>query len=607
VETGEGSEEGLLNELHRLRKRVRELEGGAAGHFRAEEDLPKVREILEDVTFSNTVALARKVRERTEELTRANEELLAEITERRRAESALSWELSVSKATAALSRELICPGLSVEEISDAVLRCAKHLTKSEYGYVSFIDPRTAENVSYTGPDIMGLECRLQEGVSRIAFPPAPDGRYPGLWGHALNTRAAFLTNSPAEHEAFRGLPEGLVSIRNFLAAPVLIGEELVGQLALANAPAGYRPRELEAAERLAGLFAMALHRNRVEAALKEAMARAEDEKAKSEAIVQCLGDGVSIQDREFRILYQNTHHIALHGHRVGEYCYEAYAGRDAVCDACPVAMAMEDGNVHSAEMTKNLPDGKLSVEITASPLRDAAGRTGGGIEIVRNITKRREMEDALRRTAKEREMLLKEVHHRVKNNLAVIASLLSLQSGQVEDVRARGLFRESQSRVHSVSLIHEKLYRSEDLKKINFKEYLRDLSARVFRTFGAESSSVSLAMEVEEAALDVDVVIPCGLIVNELLSNALKYAFPDGRKGQVQVRFSHAVDGLCTLSVRDNGVGLPGGLDVLRAGTLGMQIITSLVEQLEGSVEVLRARGTEFRVSFKDRGCCAAL
>ncbi len=202
----------------------------------------------------------------------------------------------------------------------------------------------------------------------------------------------------------------------------------------------------------------------------------------------------------------------------------------------------------------------------------------------RDITVSRRAEDQIRSSLREKEVLLKEIHHRVKNNLQIICSLLSLQASEIEDPNAGQTFKESQDRVKAMALIHERLYQSGDLAKIDFAGYVRNLTGHLLRSYKVDSKTVRLNLDVAPVPMSLDVAIPCGLIINELVSNALKYAFPHGKSGEIIVRFGEGAGQMLMLHVSDTGVGLPEGTDPERSESLGLKLVRSLTEQLDGTV-----------------------
>jgi two-component sensor histidine kinase len=218
--------------------------------------------------------------------------------------------------------------------------------------------------------------------------------------------------------------------------------------------------------------------------------------------------------------------------------------------------------------------------------------------IVRDVTERKQAEKQIKASLKEKEVLLKEIHHRVKNNLQIISSLLKLQSRSIKDEQTLAMFNESQSRIRTMALIHESLYQSNDLSRINFAEYIQKLVANLLRSYEINSSAIKPVINVDNVLLEIDVAVPCGLIINELVSNSLKYAFPSGKEGKIQVDFYSENERNFTLTVSDNGVGLPKNLNILETKTLGLQLVNNLVDQLEGTVKNNIDGGTEFRITF---------
>ncbi len=219
-------------------------------------------------------------------------------------------------------------------------------------------------------------------------------------------------------------------------------------------------------------------------------------------------------------------------------------------------------------------------------------------ELKAEIVRRQQAETQIRASLREKEVLLKEIHHRVKNNLQIISSLLNLQAEQMGGPENLGMFRESQDRVQSMALIHEKLYQSEDLARVDFSEYIQGLVSYLLRSYASQAGRVRPVVEVEEIFLGIDTAIPCGLVINELVSNALKYAFPDGRSGEVRVALRSDGEDRFTLTVGDDGVGFPDELDFRNTESLGLQLVITLVDQLEGSIELDRSGGTEFKMDF---------
>lgn len=205
---------------------------------------------------------------------------------------------------------------------------------------------------------------------------------------------------------------------------------------------------------------------------------------------------------------------------------------------------------------------------------------------------------------KEKETLLKEIHHRVKNNLQLIQSLLNIQSSYIKDEFSLGKFRESIERVRSMALIHEKLYLSTDLSKIDFTEYLESLVSQLFVSYNInpERISVNIHIDASHKEMDINVAVPCGLMINEMLTNCFKYAFPNNKKGKIELTYhSKKVTGhksKNTIIVKDNGIGFPKNMDPEKMPTLGMQLITTLVEQIEGKLEVMNQDGAGLLVNF---------
>jgi len=216
--------------------------------------------------------------------------------------------------------------------------------------------------------------------------------------------------------------------------------------------------------------------------------------------------------------------------------------------------------------------------------------------ILRDITGEVETAARLNAALHEKESLLREIHHRVKNNLQVVTSLLGLQARAIPDERIRKMFEESQNRIHSMALLHEGLYRSNDLAQIDFKTYIEQLASHLFHSYGIMTQRVRLRLTVEQLYLNLDTAVPCGLVINELVSNSLKYAFPDGRRGEIHIEVRSQPPNFIELTVADDGVGMASGFD--QRQSLGLRLVRTLGEQLSASTEIRPAPGTMLRLTF---------
>ena len=231
-------------------------------------------------------------------------------------------------------------------------------------------------------------------------------------------------------------------------------------------------------------------------------------------------------------------------------------------------------------------------------VRDELGRIVGTLSSGEDVTERRQAEQRVKASLQEKEVLLREIHHRVKNNLQVISSLLTLEAHHYTGASGDQLFADTQSRIRAMALVHDKLYQSDNLAKIDLGTYVHDLAAGLQGVNASGHRDVRVVIEAEDIGLTVDTAMPCGLVLNELLTNAFKYAFPDSRPGEIRVEARHLDGGRIGILVADDGVGLPPGVEVEPSGTLGMQLVRAITNQLRGEVSIERGPGTRFRISF---------
>jgi len=337
--------------------------------------------------------------------------------------------------------------------------------------------------------------------------------------------------------------------------------------------------------------------------IRDVTERSQDEaRARLAAIVEASDDCIIGETLEGIVTSWNRAAERIFGYTAAEIVGSPFAilcPPDRVDEHNEILRRIARGErVAHYEVLRRTKEGRhIIASIAASPVRNREGVIVSVAKVARDITAQKEREAALQASLKEKEVLLQEVHHRVKNNLQVIASLVNMQLRKVDSQAARGALEECRNRVLAIALIHEKLYQSKDYGRVPFSEYIRTIASNVFQSAGVAVGAVQLAFQVEPIALPVDKAIPCGLLVNELITNALKHAFPDRREGVVEVSLS-ACEGRVSLSVKDNGIGLSPDFELEKSQTLGLQLVTTLARQLDGSVEILRIGGTAFRVSF---------
>lgn len=262
----------------------------------------------------------------------------------------------------------------------------------------------------------------------------------------------------------------------------------------------------------------------------------------------------------------------------------------------------------------NIGDEGKWLHFTAAAIRNPKGETIGAIETFEDVTEQKKAEAEIIKSLKEKEVLLREIHHRVKNNLQIISSLINLQSNKIEDPDISDSFKEVQNRVKSIALIYEELYQSKDLSKINFSEYIPQLASDLYRSYEI-SPFIDLEVNTDDILLDINKALPCGLIINELVTNSIKHAFPEIKKykysdiisasnsyrikkGKISISFRRN-EGMYELKLSDNGIGYPEHLDIENIDTLGLRLVNSLKGQLNGEIELENDNGAHFRLNFR--------
>ena len=418
---------------------------------------------------------------------------------------------------------------------------------------------------------------------------------------------------------------GKTGVSSIIMVPLIVEGSVIGTITITRDNGGkpYCIEDLRLLESIADRAALAIsnaklydsvrkeltERKRIERALRES-----EEKYRS--IVDGSIDGIVLVDEQGRVIEVNPGEERITGRKrselIGKYIWDMQFD-SAVPDKkkperyeqvkAMIKEILETGDISGIkefpyqDMVR--PDGTIrTVQSTISPIRTHNGFMLAGI--VHDVTDRKRSEQQMLKSLLEKEALLKEVHHRVKNNMQIINSLLSLESSHVDDEMARAILVDCQNRVKSMSLVHEKLYMSSDLANVDFPEYLKSLVTNISSSYNIDPKRITIEVYAEELRLPIDAAIPCGLIVNELITNSVKHAFPDDRQGMIKVSLYSTDIDRWIVEVSDNGVGIREDLNIEMATTLGLQLVKVLVSQINGSTEIKNDSGTTFRISFKN-------
>ena len=323
--------------------------------------------------------------------------------------------------------------------------------------------------------------------------------------------------------------------------------------------------------------------------------------------------GMVIVDETFRFVKINPMFCSMMGYSEAELLSKTFA--DITYPDSHETDITQVKRLGAGEISENTTEKRyikkngdiIWASVTVSAVRDEEGTFLYYLALIKDITDRKKMQEHIQQSLMEKEVLLKEIHHRVKNNMQVISSLLSMQSRAIQDESIRALLKESQNRIQSIALVHEQLYRSDSLYQIEYGGYIRKMFNPLFESYNADQQRISMHIDAQNVMITIEKAVPCSLIINELISNSLKHAFPQGRKGEIHIGFSlDAASGTYILDYHDNGVGIPTGKDPKKTGSLGMQLIYGLTQQLDGTITLESAEGVHFIIRFpskeKDKG-----
>jgi PAS domain S-box-containing protein len=594
---------------------------------RSEEALRKARNELEI-----------RVQERTAELATANKALQAEIVERRAAEYALREslaQLSKKNRYEAIISEVtrsVHQSINLQEVlENAVEVMSDKIDRVDNVAIYLVEGQQAVLKAYKG-----FNDRYIERAGRIAYPKGI------TWKTIMEGKPRYV--SDVDKDTILGPAGRELGIKSYLSMPVSFQGKTIGALILTSFEKNaFDEEELRLLEIVAQQIIAAIKNARQAESLQESKEELEkrvqertlelsrkNEELRKEILWRVQAEkALRVSEEKYRTLVEHTYDLIAETTIDGRFLYVSPKHKDALGyeaieligtkvfeyiypDDLPAVMeefakATKTISSGSAVFRFKHKDGNwLWLESTGKPYRTEKGEIRGVIAS-RDITERKRVDEQIKESLREKEVLLKEIHHRVKNNLQVISSLINIQSQYTKSRKALEMFNETQNRIRSMALIHEQLYQSNNMAMISFSEYVQNLLANLFYSYDINPDAIKLKVNVDNIFLNIDTAIPCGLIINELVSNSMKHAFPRGRKGEIRVEMlaGNGMEGKSahpyfTLIVSDNGCSLPKDLDLRNTNSLGLQLVLDLVEQLGGIIEVDRNAGASFKIKFEE-------
>ena len=450
----------------------------------------------------------------------------------------------------------------------------------------------------------GIEESYLDSI-KITWDDSPEGNGPS--GMAIKTRKPYIMRNLVDDPTFKPWKAEAMK-REFsssIAFPLMYGEKVYGSLAIYSEDVdAFNSEETSLLMELAEDIGFAIHNLDVESKQKEIEESLRTSEEKYRTLFNNADDAILII-KDNRFVDCNSKTLDIYGAKLGEIIGETpqalfspqnqdKKSRENVLKYINKAL---EGSPQVFEWKQRRKDGSLFYgEFKLNNLNLKGGNYL--MAMVRDITERKIAEDKIKASLHEKEVLLREIHHRVKNNLQIVSSLLNLQSRGIDNEEVQEIFKESQARVKSMAMVHEKLYQSQNLSRIQFKDYILSLVNNLLQTYLRDPSGIQLKTDIDDVYIDINTAVPSGLIINEIISNSLKYAFDDDR-GEIKISLRKDDDEM-VLKISDNGKGFSKDFDFRTTETLGLQLVNSLVQQLDGKIEIDNTRGVGFKITFKE-------
>ena len=480
---------------------------------------------------------------------------------------------------------------SLDELLQNTLDEAEKLSHSQIGFYHFVDDdQLSLTLQNWSTNTIKHMCTAEGKGKHYAINLA------GVWVDCVHTRTPIIHNDYASLTHRKGLPEGHAPVIRELVVPVLRGEKIVAILGVGNKEQDYNDKDIEMVNMLADLGWEITERKRTQYALQQANEH-------MSATLDALPDLMFQVDHKYCITdYHTPFHETLYfapekflGEDFRQLLPEPAAGLLAAAITESFETGFSRGTIYSLEIRGQL----RWFEITAARRGKHDSAHTSSVALIRDITERKVAAEQLENALSDKEALLRELYHRTKNNMQVISAMLALQAENLTDEKATQIFQDVGSKIQSMAIVHQMLYRSQNLSSIDLKEYISALSDLLISTYRVRSHCNRVDILAESISASIDIAIPCGLMVNELITNALKYAFPAHHPGQLTVRLESRPDNNIFIEVSDNGIGFPPGYDVEQATTLGLQTVIALGQhQLQGKVNIFSGNGVTCQVEF---------